>query len=169
MKTVQINNPMVLFGLLVCLATASYGASKGAAPATHGFEDCVLQSSVDPNAEMRWHLPLDPGSPIGLWRGVLVQGGQIKAELTASRFQGYGSSIWNHADSSARSEYLLPFIGSQPAYSVASPADVDGFLFTGLGSDFYYGGERSNRTLIRAAEGIWRVQQGCRGFLMFNR
>ena len=100
---------------------------------------------------------------------MLVQAGEVKAELTASRFQGYGSSIWNHADSSARSEYLLPFIGSQPAYSVATPADVDGFLFTGLGSDFYYGGERSNRTLIRAAEGIWRVQQGCRGFLMFNR
>ena len=160
---------MVLFGLLVCLASASYAARKGAAPATHSFEDCVLQSTVDPSAEMRWHLPSDSGSPIGLWRGMLVQGGEVKAKLTASRFQGYGSSIWNHADSSARSEYLLPFIGSQPAYSVAAPADVDGFLFTGLGSDFYYGGERSNRALIQAAEGIWRVQQGCRGFLMFNR
>lgn len=160
---------MVLFGLLMCPASASYGASKGAAPGTHGFEVCVLQSTIDSNAEMRWHLPSDPGVPVGVWRGVLVQEGQIKAELMASRFQGYGSSIWNHADSSARSEYLLPFIGFQPAYSVAAPADVDGFLFTGLGSDFYYGGERSNRALIRAAEGIWRVQKGCRGFLMFNR
>ena len=160
---------MVLFGLLVCLATASYGASEGGAPASDGFENCVLQSSVDPNAEMRWHLPLDPGSPIGLWRGVLVQGGQIKAELTASRFQGYGSSIWSHAGSSARSEYLIPFIGSQPAYSVAARADVDGFLFTGLGPYFHYGDERSNEPLIRAAEGIWRVQWGCRGLMMFNR
>ena len=84
-KTVQINNPMVLFGLLVCLATASYGASEGGAPASDGFENCVLQSSVDPNAEMRWHLPSDSGSPIGLWRGVLVQGGEVKVELTASR------------------------------------------------------------------------------------
>ena len=118
--------------------------------------------------QMRWHLPSGSVLPSDF-------GGAcwFKEERSGVAYriavQGYGSSIWNHADSSARSEYLLPFIGSQPAYSVATPADVDGFLFTGLGSDFYYGGERSNRTLIRAAEGIWRVQQGCRGFLMFNR
>ena len=164
-----INNQMMLFGLLMSLASASYGAGKEAVAQTHGFEDCVLQSKVDPNAEMRWHLPSEPGDPIGLWRGVLLQGGQIKAELTASRFQGYGSAIWNHADSTARSEYLLPFIGPKPAYSVKARSGVDGFLFTGLGSGFYYGGERSNLSLIRAAEGIWRVEQGCRGFLMFNR
>ena len=124
---------------------------------------------IDPKAVMRWHLPQEPGAPIGLWRGVLVQGGQIKAKLTASRSQGYGYSYWNHADSTARSEYLIPFIGRQPAYSLAAPTDVDGFFFSGLGSDFCYGGELSNRALIRAAEGIWHIRRGCRGFLMFNR
>ena len=106
---------MVMFGLLMFLASASNGVSGRDVPASDGFEDCVFQSTVDPKTEMHWHLPSDPGVPIGLWQGVLVQGGQIKAKLTASRSQGYGSSFWNHADSTARSEYLIPFIGSQPA------------------------------------------------------
>ena len=160
---------MVMFGLLMFLASASNGVSGRDVPASDGFEDCVFQSTVDPKTEMHWHLPSYLGAPIGLWQGVLVQGGQIKAKLTASRSQGYGSSFWNHADSTARSEYLIPFIGSQPAYSLAAPTDVDGFFFSGLGSDFHYGGERSNRALIRAAEGIWHIRRGCRGFLMFNR
>ena len=101
--------------------------------------------------------------------GVLTQAGRRKAELTASRFQGYGSGIWNHAGHTGRAEYLIPFIGAKPARSVGAASGIDGFFFTGLGSDLYYGRERDNLPLIRAAEGIWSVKSGCRGFLMYNR
>jgi hypothetical protein len=169
MQTMLLDNKILQCILVMSLTLTNHLASNRAVAHNRRLEECVLRSTVDPQAKMRWHLPQEPGAPIGLWRGVLVQGGQIKAELTASRFQGYGSSIWNHANSKARSEYLLPFAGSKPAYSVAGRTNVDGFLFTGLGSDFYYGAERSNHLLIQASEGIWRVEQGCSGFLMFNR
>ena len=138
---------MLLFGLLMSLASSSYGPGKGAMATTNGFEDCVLQSTVHSSAGIRWYLSSEPGAPIGFWRCVLDQGGQIKAELTASRFQGYGSSIWNHVDSGARSETLLPFVSSKLAYGVAARADVDGVLFTGKVTDFYYSGECSNQPI----------------------
>ena len=53
----------------------------------------------------------------------------------------------------------------QPAGLQPASTDVAGF-FSGLGPDFITA-ERSNRALIRAAEGIWHIR-GCRGFLMFN-
>ena len=60
------------------LASVSYGVSGGDVPASNGSEGCVFKSTVDPKTEMRWHLPSDPGVPIGLWQGVLVQGGRSK-------------------------------------------------------------------------------------------
>lgn len=165
-----IINRLVLSGGLVTvfvLSDACFGAdSRGF---SKGFEECVLQSSVLPEAEIRWHLPRQPSAPQGLWRGDLTQAGQRKAELTASRFPGYGSAIWNHAGDTGRAEYLIPFIGPNPANSVGAASVIDGFLFTGLGSDLYYGGERNNLPLIRAAEGVWKVKSGCRRFLMYNR
>ena len=156
-------------GLVVVLLFSDACVVAGSREYNQDFEECVLQSSVAPEAQIRWHLPQQPDAPQGLWRGELTQAGQPKAELTASRFQGYGSAIWNHAGATARAEYLIPFIGAKPARSVGAASGIDGFLFTGLGADFYYGGERDNLSLIRAAEGIWNVKLGCRKFLMYNR
>jgi len=156
-------------GVLMALLLSDLCIGAGSRGDNQGVDACVLQSSVVPEAEIRWRLPRQPGAPLGLWRGDLTQAGQRKAELTASRFQGYGSAIWNHAGDSGRAEYLIPFIGAKPARSVGAASGIDGFLFTGLGSDLYYGRERDNLPLIRAAEGIWSVKSGCRGFLMYNR
>ena len=156
-------------GLVVVLLLSDACVVAGSREYSQDFEECVFQSSVSPEAEIRWRLPRQPGAPQGLWRGGLTQAGEPKAELTASRFQGYGSAIWNHAGHTGRAEYLIPFIGVKPARSVGAASGIDGFLFIGLGADFYYGGERENLALIRAAEGIWSVKSGCRGFLMYNR
>lgn len=165
-----ITNRLVFSGgLFMVLLLSDACVVAGSREYSNDFEECVLQSSVAPEAEIRWRLPRQPGAPQGLWRGELTQAGQPKAELIASRFQGYGSAIWNHAGATARAEYLIPFIGGKPARSVGAASGIDGFLFTGLGADFYYGGERDNLPLIRAAEGIWKVKLGCRKFLMYNR
>ena len=129
---------------------------------------CTFRSQLRPEIEIRW---IYPGSPLGQWRGILLEQGQPLRELFASRFQGYGSAVWGYTTGTGRSQPLLPFSGSTPTRGqpFEDRAAVDRWLLVGLGADLYYTDQRSNLGLIRAAEGFWLQRPDCKGHFLFGR
>ena len=129
---------------------------------------CTLRSQLRPDTEIRW---MYPGRPIGQWRGTLFEQGQPVRDLIASRFQGYGSAVWGYAAGAGGAQPLVPFSGATPTRGqpLQSRATVDRWLLVGLGADLYYTDQRSNRALIRAAEGFWLQQPDCNGHFLYGR
>ena len=106
---------------------------------------------------------------IGGYQGALYMDGKWIISFREGSFQGYGSNWWSLTAEgqdkiSGGGSIILfkngvPFRSSSEGYQSGVETKL---LTVGLGSTLYYGNQRGNYALIRAAEGFWIPQKGCR-------
>ena len=105
---------------------------------------------------------------IGRYQGALYMDGKWIINFHEGSFQGYGSNWWSPTtegqDKPGGGTIVLfkdgvPFRSSTAGYQEYASTKL---LIVGLGSTLHYGNQRGNLALIRAAEGFWIPQQGCR-------
>lgn len=137
----------------------------GVTPAWSAVPSCQLRSTSMPDAVIRLHYP---GSPLGIWTGQLEVAGKRRLGFQLSMFQGYADRIWSIPGRKDRGEFAIAFSRGLPSKAQVNASRVDAFLFPGLGADLYYGGDRNNLPLLRAAEGFWRIESGCQDRFLFG-
>ena len=125
---------------------------------------CVWESEVTPGAKIQF----TSTNGIGGYQGALYMDGKWIINFREGSFQGYGSNWWSPTtegqDKPGGGTIVLfkngiPFRSSTAGYQQGAPTKL---LTVGLGSTLYYGNQRGNFALIRAAEGFWIPQKGCR-------
>jgi hypothetical protein len=160
--------------VLSALSVGSFSASPIQAETsfTASSRQCDLRSEVDPKAEIQWTYDT---SQAGYWKGRLSLEGKTILQLMATQAQGYGTRTWTAVGHNSQASPLIPFSDGQPTNSLANASRVDRFLLVGLGSTLYYRTRNSEHEslidsrMLQAAEGFWRITNGCRNFLMLNR
>ena len=124
---------------------------------------CVWTSQMDSKAKIQFIST----NGIGGYQGAVYYGDKWIMNISEGSFQGYGSNWW-HAGSlggdKTGGSNIVTFKNGMPARSTSSrqPNAETKVLTVGLGSHLYYGGQRDNPALIRAAEGFWIPGKGCR-------
>jgi len=140
------------------LGTPSYAIAKPQYPYA-----CVWTSQINSNAKIQFIST----NGIGGYQGAVYYGGKWIMNISEGSFQGYGSNWWHGGslgDDKTGGGNIVTFKNGIPVRSTAS-RQLNGetkVLTIELGSHLYYGGQRDNLALIRAAEGFWLPGKGCR-------
>ena len=139
------------------LSTSSAAIAKQQYPYS-----CVWTSQINSNAKIEFIST----NGTGAYQGAVYYGGKRIMNIREGSFQGYGSNWWDTGslgdDKTGGS--IVMFKNGMPARSSPSrrPNAETKLLTVGLGGHLYYGGQRNNLALIRAAEGFWIPGKGCR-------
>ena len=140
-------------------ADSRNGISSAAIPLFLHLEKQRDAWSQNPVHLHRWHRRLS-GRALHGWEWII--------NFREGSFQGYGSNWWSPStegqDKPGGGTIVLfkngvPFRSSTAGYQKGAPTKL---LTVGLGSTLYYGNQRGNFALLRAAEGVWNPQKGCR-------
>ena len=126
---------------------------------------CTWKSQVTPGAKIQF----TSTNGIGGYQGALYMDGKWIISFREGSFQGYGSN-WSSLTAEGQDKISgggsivlfkngVPFRSSSEGYQSGVETKL---LTVGLGSTLYYGNQRGNYALIRAAEGFWIPQKGCR-------
>ena len=105
------------------------------------------------------------------YQGGLFYKGKRVASFQTGQANGYGSVWWRlgaggNEKGSGGTNRILFFKGSQLYNSmrlVPSAKEIDRLVLVGLGAQIYYTQWRSNRDLLQAGAGFWRISNGCSG------
>ena len=125
---------------------------------------CTWKSQVTPGAKIQF----TSTNGIGGYQGALYMDGKWIINFREGSFQGYGSNWWSPTtegqDKPGGGTIVMfkngvPFRSSTAGVQKYAPTRL---LTVGLGSTLYYGNQRGNYALIKAAEGFWIPQKGCR-------
>ena len=126
---------------------------------------CIWKSQVTPGAKIQF----TSTNGIGGYQGALYMDGKWIINFREGSFQGYGSNWWSlttegQDKTSGGGSIVLfkdgvPFRSSTEGYQSGVATKL---LTVGLGSNLYYGNHRGNLALLRAAEGFWIPEKGCR-------
>ncbi len=154
------------FSLPVISSTEKYNKNK----------ECLWISEVIPEAIIK----INDDKRFS-FRADLIFDKKIIGEIEMREPNGYGSKLWGWVTTNENKELgsggrLIPFFGDKPArglkwdksFFLNNPRKV---IFVGMGSDLYYFGFRSQKRLITAAEGLWRLDKNCQfpGILFNDR
>ena len=125
---------------------------------------CTWKSQVTPGAKIKF----TSTNGIGGYQGALYMDGKWIINFREGSFQGYGSNWWSatiEGQDKPGGGTIVLFKNGIPDRS-STEGNQNGtsskLLTVGLGSDLYYGNHRGNWALIRAAEGFWIPEKGCR-------
>ena len=125
---------------------------------------CVWKSEVTPRAKIQFTVHNGTGG----YEGALYMDGRFINNFSEGSFQGYASNWWSAtAPGQGKSDNgaIVVFKNGNPYRSLSTrqqkPTSTK-LLTVGLGSSLYYGRYRENVELIRAAEGFWIPDKGCR-------
>ena len=126
---------------------------------------CTWKSQVTAGAKIQF----TSTNGIGGYQGALYVDGKRIINFREGSFQGYGTNWWSltaegqDKNSGSGSIVLfkdgVPFRSSSEGYQSGVATKL---LTVGLGSNLYYGNHRGNLALLRAAEGFWIPEKGCR-------
>ena len=126
---------------------------------------CTWKSQVTPGAKIQF----TSTNGIGGYQGALYMDEKRIINFREGSFQGYGSNWWSltaeEQDKTSGGGSIVLFKGGVPFRSSSEgyQSGVETKLLTvGLGSNLYYGNHRGNLALLRAAEGFWIPENGCR-------
>ena len=125
---------------------------------------CTWTSQVIPEASIQF----TSTNGIGGYQGAVYLNGKWIIHFREGNYQGYGSNWWSAATAGQDKPgggTVVVFKNGVPlrSFSDRAPNDADTKLLTvGLGSSLYYGHHRNKLELIRAAEGFWIPEKGCR-------
>ena len=124
---------------------------------------CVWTSQINSNAKIQF----TASNGIGGYQGAVYYGDKWIINISEGNSQGYGSNWWQRGslnEDKPGKGNIVVFKNGAPARSTVNrqPRTETRLLIVGLGSTLHYGNQRSNRELIRAAEGFWIPSQGCR-------
>ena len=126
---------------------------------------CTWKSQVTPGAKIQF----TSTNGIGGYQGALYMDGKWIISFREGSFQGYGSNWWSLTaegqDKIFGGGSIVLFKNGVPfrSSSEGHQSGVETKLLTvGLGSNLYYGNHRGNLALLRAAEGFWIPEKGCR-------
>lgn len=125
---------------------------------------CSWKSQVSPGAKIQF----TSTNGVGGYQGALYMDGNWIINFREGSFQGYGSNWWSPTTAGEDKpgggtivvfKNGVPYRGASARYPKCAPTKL---LTVGLGSTLYYGNHRGNLALIRAAEGFWIPEKGCR-------
>ncbi|WP_338438713.1 hypothetical protein [Synechococcus elongatus] len=157
------NRLLTLSTILSLSAIASFIATSAQAQPTSFPYRCEWKSEVTPDAVIRFNST----NGVGTYNGALFYKGRRLLSFSEGFSQGYGSNFWRAgSNNEQQSSEIVRFSGNQPRRSYRDPqaAKTNRVLIVGLGSRLWYGENtnwRREAELLRAAEGFWRLSQGC--------
>jgi len=156
--------PKNLVAWSTCLLAIGGVAVGGATQTNQSKDKCRWVSELFPAAVIQ----IQETSPIGIISADLVWKGKVIRQLEFGEPNGYGSKWWRYKsdDGDKGVNRLLPFLGNQPARGHNWDKELmrektKKVLLVGLGSNLYYTEFRGEVEILRAAEGFWRLDNGC--------
>ena len=171
-------NKYLIRTLIMCLLISLMSQVKSEKKSN--YDGCIWKSDLTDEAIIKTKIfskELKSGTKV---KADLIFKNKIIGTINMGEPNGYGSKWWDWEITNGKSLWrggrLLPFFGNLPArgslfkkdYILSNPRKV---LFVNMGSSFYYGGYRGKFELIRAAEGLWTLDNNCYfpGYLFNDR